>query len=567
MLARPVFAKIIPDADTAVIPAVGARLAPVMRLWESSTPATADRIFIMRSSTALLPLLLAGCAAQAQVPASPPPADARPQADTVTSGAVPAEPAAARAKTAAQYRAEAADFIDRQVARRPNKGPARNLIIFIGDGMGVATITAGRIFEGEQQGRDGESLVAALDSLPYSALVKTYSTDFQVPDSAATATAIFTGTKSRSGTLGMAPSVTTGDCAASLDSPVETLFEQAADAGRAVGIISTARITHATPAATYAHTPDRDWENDAVLPPEAKAAGCADIATQLVDWKHGGGFDVMMGGGRANFLTVEEADPEYPAKTGARKDGRDLAADWAKRTGGHYIWNGDQFAALPADGKPVLALFEPSHMQYDADRAEDPGKEPSIAAMTAAAIARLKADPDGFVLLVEGGRIDHAHHAGNAYRALADFAAMDAAVKTALAMTDAADTMVLVTADHSHVFTMSGYPPRGNPILGTVNAGESGAHATKDGKAYTTLGYMNGPGAVTTADRPDPADVDTTAKDYLQQSLVPLGSETHSGEDVALKASGPRAYLVSGTIEQNAIYALMAHALGLPLEK
>ncbi len=525
----------------------------------------------MRSPIALIPLLLAGCAASAQVPitaAAPPPTDdSRPQADTVHSGDVSVEPAAARAKTAAQYRAEASAFIARQMARQPIEGPAKNLIIFIGDGMGVGTITAGRIFEGEQQGRDGESLVAALDSLPYSALVKTYSTDFQVPDSAATATAIFTGTKSRSGTLGMAPSVTTGDCAASIGSPVETLFEQAEDAGRATGIISTARITHATPAATYAHSADRDWENDAVLPAEAKAAGCIDIAAQLMNWHHGNGFEVMMGGGRANFLPTSEADPEYPAKTGARTDGKDLAADWAARTGGHYIWNGAQFSALPADGKPVLALFEPSHMQYDADRAEDPGKEPSIAAMTRAAIARLKANPQGFVLLVEGGRIDHAHHAGNAYRALSDFAAMDEAVKTALAMTDPSDTMLLVTADHSHVFALSGYPPRGNPILGLVNAGEDGAPASKDGKAYTTLGYMNGPGAVPATGRPDPADVDTTAKDYLQQSLIPLGSETHSGEDVALKASGPGAYLVSGTIEQNAIYALMAHALGLPLEE
>ena len=525
----------------------------------------------MRHAFALIPLLLAGCAANAQQElvnsAAPAPTTvSRPQADSVLSGDAPEERSIARSKSAAQYRAEAEAFVQRQIAREPIKGPAKNLIIFIGDGMGIATLTAGRIFEGERKGRDGESLVTAQDSLPYTAMVKTYSTDFQVPDSAATASAIFSGTKSRSGTLGMAPSVTTGDCAASLSSPVESLFERAADQGRATGIISTARITHATPAATYAHSASRDWENDAVLPAEAKAAGCTDIAAQLVNWNHGGGFDLMMGGGRANFLRAEEADPEYPGKTGARTDGRDLAADWASRTNGHYIWNGAQFAALPADGKPVLALFEPSHMQYDADRAQDPGKEPSIAAMTRAAIQRLSNKAEGFVLLVEGGRIDHAHHAGNAYRALADFAAMDEAVQTALDLTDPSETTIMVTADHSHVFTMAGYPARGNPILGLVNADEDGAPATKDGKAYTTLGYMNGPGAVAATGRTDPADTDTTAKDYQQQALVPLGSETHAGEDVALKAIGPGAYLVSGTIEQNAIYALMAHALGLAAE-
>ena len=186
--------------------------------------------------------------------------------------------------------------------------------------------------------------------------------------------------------------------------------------------------------------------------------------------------------------------------------------------------------------------------------------------MTRAAIQRLSNKAEGFVLLVEGGRIDHAHHAGNAYRALADFAAMDEAVQTALDLTDPSETTIMVTADHSHVFTMAGYPARGNPILGLVNADEDGAPATKDGKAYTTLGYMNGPGAVAATGRPDPADTDTMAKDYQQQALIPLGSETHAGEDVALKAIGPGAYLVSGTIEQNAIYALMAHALGLAAE-
>ena len=143
---------------------------------------------------------------------------------------------------------------------------------------------------------------------------------------------------------------------------------------------------------------------------------------------------------------------------------------------------------------------------------------------------------------------------------------MDEAVQTALDLTDPSETTIMVTADHSHVFTMAGYPARGNPILGLVNADEDGAPATKDGKAYTTLGYMNGPGAVAATGRTDPADTDTTAKDYQQQALVPLGSETHAGEDVALKAIGPGAYLVSGTIEQNAIYALMAHALGLAAE-
>lgn len=84
----------------------------------------------------------------------------------------------------------------------------------------------------------------------------------------------------------------------------------------------------------------------------------------------------------------------------------------------------------------------------------------------------------------------------------------------------------------------------------------------QDGKPYTTLGYANGPGAVTVLPRPDPAAGDTTALDFRQQSLVPLGSETHGGEDVVVRASGPMAHLFGGTIEQHTIFHVVNEALG-----
>ena len=184
---------------------------------------------------------------------------------------------------------------------------------------------------------------------------------------------------------------------------------------------------------------------------------------------------------------------------------------------------------------------------------------------------------DGTRVLVDLGRIDHAHHAGNAIRALEDTLAFDAAIAAALEMTNREDTLIIVTADHSHTFTINGYPQRGNPILGLVTAGASseGGSLGADGMPYTTLSYANGPGAcretgkddagkpVFDCARYDLTNVDTTAPDFRQQSLVPLYSETHGGEDVAAFASGPGANLISGVIEQNELFHVMGRAIGL----
>jgi alkaline phosphatase len=183
--------------------------------------------------------------------------------------------------------------------------------------------------------------------------------------------------------------------------------------------------------------------------------------------------------------------------------------------------------------------------------------------MTTKAIAMLSKNRKGYVLMVEAGRIDHAHHGGNARRALQDTVALNQALKAAMDSVDLKDTLIVVTSDHSHTFTMSGYPERGNPILGVVSSPIGTPTLAKDGKAYTTLGYANGPGAVTTTERPDPAKEDTGALNYRQQSLVGLSSETHGGDDVVARAAGPKAYLFKGTIEQNTIFHIMRAALGL----
>ncbi|MFC3570059.1 alkaline phosphatase [Paracoccus sp. TOH] len=447
----------------------------------------------------------------------------------------------------------------RKIADQPNVGRARNVVLFVVDGLSVPTITAARIHEGQSRGVDGESNVLSFEELlPYTALSKTYTHDSQVADSAPTATAIVSGVKSLNGTVGVTQQAKVEDCASQKGAEVTTLFELAETAGLSTGIISTARITHATPAATYAKVTGRDWEADKDLPEEAVQNGCKDIAAQLVDWPAGDGFEVVLGGGRGNFMLASQQDPEDETKTGARKD-RDLIAEWkARHNDGAYVWNKQEFDAVdPAGTGKLLGLFNASHMQYEADREKDAAGEPSLAEMSVKAIDMLSRNENGYVLMIEGGRVDHAHHAGNAARALTDTVAVAEAVKAVYDKVDPAETLIILTADHSHVFSIAGYPARNNPILGIAGQGD-------DGKPYTTLGYLNGPGARLDEPRADLTGIDTTDIDFLQQALVPLGeSETHAGDDVAIFAQGPWAHLFHGVVEQNLIYHVMEHATGL----
>jgi alkaline phosphatase len=330
---------------------------------------------------------------------------------------------------------------------------------------------------------------------------------------------------------------------------------------------------------------DRDWEVDAMMPPTAREAGCRDIARQLAEFDVGDGPEVILGGGRGMFLSATTPDPEDEGTKGHRLDGRDLIQEWrTKNPGGVYVWRTQEFDAVKA-GPDVrlLGLFERSYMEFEADREKDVGGEPSLAAMTEKAIRILATRKNGYFLMVEGGRIDHGHHAGNAYRALTDGIALADAVAVADKLTSAKDTLIIVTADHSHTLTINGYPARGSPILGKAQNPVGTNMLDAAGLPYTTLQYANGPGAQPPSDRQpagvkrfphlagsftkdavarvDLTEIDTAAPDYLQEAMVPMSSETHGGEDVPIFARGPGAQLVRGSMEQNEIYHVMRRAL------
>lgn len=470
------------------------------------------------------------------------------------------------------------------------RGRAKNVILFIGDGMGVSTVTATRVYS---VGVAGQLVV---DQFPYTALSKTYSADSITPDSAPTMSAMMTGVNTNQSVIGFSEATEPNDFNRNGDGEATwTLLELAKARGMRAGVVSTAEVTHATPAATYAHINQRNNQNSIALQALPTDA--------TYNRRLGAGLDVLLGGGRRHFVPATARDEE--GDSGSRTDGRDLRAEF-RAAGYQYVWNRQGFSQLQPGGAPVLGLFERGHMEYEYDRPGDVGGEPSLTEMTVKAIQLLetstKGRSKGYFLHVESGRIDHAHHAGNAYRALTDTQELDEAIGAAARMVDLRDTLIIVSADHSHVFNIAGYPMRplqelpyavvsyapgyetaqqaGHGILDLVydldqSTGAVEATTDRNGVPYTILGYLNGPGYRGARPRVDPrTDVfpgmggmvptGPAHPAYFQEAAVPtVGAETHSGEDVAIYAVGPGAQFVRGTVKNTHIFHVMKWALGL----
>ncbi|XP_029550147.1 alkaline phosphatase-like isoform X1 [Salmo trutta] len=440
-----------------------------------------------------------------------------------------------------------------------NQNTAKNLILFLGDGMGIPTVTAARILKGQLSGQSGEETQLEMDKFPFVALSKTYNTNAQVADSAGTATAYLCGVKANEGTVGVSAAAVRSQCNTTQGNEVTSILRWAKEAGKSVGIVTTTRVNHATPSAAYAHCVDRDWFSDGEMPAEAVQAGCKDIARQL--FENIPNIDVIMGGGRKYMFPKNQSDVEYPGDKkhfGTRKDGRNLVEEWTNRMKNkkaQYVWNKRELLSVnPNNVDYILGLFEPGDLPYNLERNTE--TDPSLTEMVELAIKILRKNPRGFYLLVEGGRIDHGHHEGKAKQALHEAVEMDRAIGRAGLITSIYDTMTVVTADHSHMFNFGGYTPRGNTIFGLAPM-----LSDVDQKPFTAILYGNGPGfKVINGLRENVSTLDYQGNNYQAQSAVPLRMETHGGEDVAVFAKGPMAHLLHGVHEQNYIPHVMAYA-------
>jgi len=294
---------------------------------------------------------------------------------------------------------------------------SENLIVLIGDGMGPPQITLSRLYAQEYNDLDqlkiDDYLVGTnsthADNSPES------NESGLVTDSAASGTAFATGNKTYNGAV----SVTNEEVA----KPVGSVLEAAKAAGKGTGLISTARITHATPAVYASHVRSRDNEDA--------------IAQQYLDAE----IDVLIGGGERHFVSSEK---DATFGEAAREDELNLVEDFK---GNGYAIAHNKEELLQVEGDRVLGLLADTHVPYNLDREGD--TIPSLKEQLETAISVLEKNEEGFVIMLEGGRIDHAGHANDIHSIVQEMLEFDEAFAAAVEYAEKdGDTSVIATADH-----------------------------------------------------------------------------------------------------------------------
>ena len=424
----------------------------------------------------------------------------------------------------------------------------KNVILMIGDGMGDAEVTLGRYYGKGAAGRlnmddlafRGSSLHYVLKPGPGPSYLPNYA-----GDSAPTATAWSTGKRTQDERLSQGPSSASN--VPGTNAGYRTYLEIAHEKGKATGDVSTAEITDATPAAPSSHISLRGCHGPAdaatLCPTETKSAGgLGSIAEQQVDEQ----FDVYLGGGRNRYL---------------QSTGSGTVVDYAEGKGYSYVQNASELAAIDelTAGQKVLGLFTggnmtqefaplyartDSYLTANPDPADNnggsasyrckednrPAGEPSLAAMTKKAIDLLEEDDDGFALQVEGASIDKRDHAADICGQIGETLAFDEAVGVALDyQQDHPDTLVIVTADHSHssqIINADAKPATGSSY-GTVQTVDGAPIRVSYGTSDTGVGATTG------------------------------GSQSHTGAEVPVWATGPQAANIQGTIDQTDIFGVL----------
>ncbi len=411
--------------------------------------------------------------------------------------------------------------------QQPPQPVARNIILMIGDGMGDSEITIARNYAVGAAGR------LAIDSLAVTGAYTTYSVEEQRPDlpnyvtdSAASGTAWATGTKTSNGRISTAPR--TGLA-------LTTILEIARQRGYRTGDVTTAELTDATPAVLAAHVASRTCQGPADMhacPNERKQAGGAgSIAEQEIDHE----VDVLMGGGRMRFEQATDAGPTV-LQAAVSRGYRILsgAPDLPSARRGDRVLGLFAAGNMTTEWSGAEALPYPSNVAHPQRCATDhrPDREPTLAAMTAAAIALLDrpdAPGPGFFLQIEGGSIDKQAHAGDPCGQIGETIAFDRAAALALEFARRRrDTLVVVTADHGHASQIVSLPTDASPPTGLLSV-----LLTQDGApmavAYGTAPYHR--------------------------------SQDHTGTQVRIAAEGPGSAGLAGILDQTELFRLLKRSM------
>lgn len=427
------------------------------------------------------------------------------------------------------------------------KTPSKNLIVLIGDGMGPAQVSAARNYLRYNKGIDH----LTLDSI-YVGQATTYADRGEdggtvvsgvVTDSASAGTAFATGHK----TYNAGISVSNEDAS----KPYASVIEAAELQGKATGLVTTARITHATPAVFASHVRNRDNENA--------------IASQYLE----SGVDVLFGGGSQFFLSKDEK--------GKRTD-KSIIADFEAK-GYKYVKDTAGLNSLSADTSKVLGTFGSSHVAYVNDRTD---AIPNLAQMTGKALDILSKDKNGFAMMIEGGRIDHASHANDFPSTVQEVLDFDAAVKVALdfAKNDG-NTSVVITADHE---TGGLSLSRDNIYELNMDLWDKQKHSSEFLNSTLSKAKTVEEVKAIVADNTWIKDLTDEEAEFIlkgdgssykqegaynavvsKRLLIGWSGHGHSGVDVGVWAYGPIAKSVSGQIDNTQIAKASAEVIGVDL--
>ncbi|WP_410770032.1 alkaline phosphatase [Fontibacillus sp. BL9] len=428
-------------------------------------------------------------------------------------------------------------------------GASKNLIVLIGDGMGPAQVSAARYYQQYEKG------IQKLNLDPYYVgQATTYADRGEdggtivsgiVTDSASAGTAFATGHK----TYNAGISVSNED----VSKPFASIIEAAEINGKSTGLVTTARITHATPAVYASHVRSRDNESA--------------IASQYLD----SGVDVLFGGGKSFFVTKEEK--------GKRTD-KSLLPDFEAK-GYKVVENAQSLKALNSKDAKVLGLFGSSHVNYVPDRTAE---TPSLAEMTSKALEILSADQDGFAIMIEGGRVDHAGHANDLPTMVQEALDFDAAFKVAIDFAKKnGNTSVVVTADHEtgglslsrdniyeiNIDLWDKQKHSSEYLINSLNEAKTVADIKKIVSDNTWITDLS--------DEEAQLILDGDGSSYKREGgynavvskrlLIGWSGHGHSAVDVGVWAYGPIAEKLKGQVDNTQIAVAGAEVLGLDLPK
>ncbi len=429
-------------------------------------------------------------------------------------------------------------------------GQVKNVILMIGDGMGINHVRAAEIYAAEVLGKE-----LAISSIVDRTTTTTHSLTSQITDSAAAGSALLSGYKFENGAINMLPD----------GHYTYTLGQAAKAAGKSVGVLSTTRMTHATPASVFGHVASRDMENE--------------LAAQMVEFEP----TVALAGGLRHFLPEDEG--------GRRDDGRNLIQEMVDM-GYVNVANAEELAAVDlASTDKLVGFFNSSHLSYEIDRITNELSEPSLAAMTGTALEILSKNEDGFFLMVEGGRIDHAAHAWDAKGMIYDTLAFDEAIQVALDFqTQNPDTLLVITADHeTGGFGIGRYTGYGNniPLLESITCsmeylnsllGEDNAVEVAEACGIT----LDGADVERLQQHPANMALDElegveggyawswghlVLSDIVSRQVeVGWTSWSHTGQPVITFATGPNADMFEGGLDNTDLPQMIAEFAGLTLE-